>query len=57
MEVDGIDCEDLERVWKRDLIGVKTKSDEYAAVLYLVPQYSNPYGTVISEGKNEVFSD
>jgi DNA-binding transcriptional MocR family regulator len=49
-ELDGINCNDMEKVWSRDLANVKAKDDEYAAVLYLVPQYSNPLGTVLSEG-------
>lgn len=49
-ELDGIDTKDLERVWERDLANVKTEKDSYASVLYLVPQYSNPMGTVLSEG-------
>ncbi|KAI6176268.1 Aminotran-1-2 domain-containing protein [Aphelenchoides bicaudatus] len=52
-ELDGIDTKDLERVWERDLANVKTAKDEYAAVLYLVPQYSNPLGTQLSEDKSK----
>lgn len=52
-EIDGIDTVDLERVWARDLSDVKTKDDDYAAVLYLVPQYSNPAGIILSEEKSK----
>lgn len=56
VDLDGIDTEDMERVWARDLANVKTEKDEYAAVLYLVPQFSNPLGTVMNESKSAFYT-
>ncbi|KAI6236111.1 Aminotran-1-2 domain-containing protein [Aphelenchoides besseyi] len=53
IETDGIDVEDLEKVWSRDLKDADPSDENYSAVLYLVPQYHNPFGTVLSAEKSK----
>ncbi|KAI6243436.1 Kynurenine/alpha-aminoadipate aminotransferase, mitochondrial [Aphelenchoides fujianensis] len=55
IEVDGLNVEELERVWSRDLTPAlaanSTKEREFAAVLYVIPHFHNPLGMLTSEEK------
>ncbi|KAI6187479.1 Aminotran-1-2 domain-containing protein [Aphelenchoides besseyi] len=53
IEKDGIDVEDLENVWSRDLKDANPSDENYSAVLYLMPQYHNPFGIVLSAEKSK----
>lgn len=45
-EADGIDIEDLDRVWQRERAAGKT-----IKLLYLIPNFQNPTGVLMSPGK------
>uniref|UniRef100_A0A914UIE7 Aminotransferase class I/classII domain-containing protein n=1 Tax=Plectus sambesii TaxID=2011161 RepID=A0A914UIE7_9BILA len=52
LQSDGIDVAALERQWEGDLKDAQPKeSDTFSAVLFLVPMFNNPTGTVLSEEK------
>uniref|UniRef100_A0AC35TQA7 Aminotran_1_2 domain-containing protein n=1 Tax=Rhabditophanes sp. KR3021 TaxID=114890 RepID=A0AC35TQA7_9BILA len=51
---DGIDVDELEQIWTRDLTDEVHKSDNkvnYVACLYLVPHFHNPTGSCLSDEK------